>query len=748
MKTHRKSVISPAAVIATGLSVFLVSSATAENRTLTLSDSERVAIFDEAGTFTFKAPANVTGTAQILVVGGGGAGGGISGGGGGGGQVVAAEGIELTPGADYAVTVAAGGSGGRDSGGNGGTSSFLSYTALGGGGGAGGWSMSAGSNGANGGAAGGNNTDASTESLGGQPTVTGGHAGARATTIWNVGGGGGAAEDGHDFEASEYPRCGGAGIVSDITGESLMYGAGGGASGGTSGGSHDEWGNGCPNNGKPTPGRPGSGGGGGGGLQNDGNAVGGAGGTGTVIIRYAVNLSQLTVDFAVDSQSGLTPFATVFTATVDKPAGTTATLVWNFGDGSAPLETESLSVSHTYALAGVFTVSLSVSAADQTVEKTVANCVTVANRDIYVDAASENEVAPYATPETAAKTVTDALAAVVTAGQRILVKPGTYRTERPIRISADVEVLGLGATPDEVVFEQPLPVAWYESEEDVTRNIFTLNHARARVSNVTMRKGWHRMVSANPSAGGVIIGAAGGTVSNCVISACVNSRCNHGAAGADLAGGLITHSIIEDCKIDNPNLQSAAQHGGAAAIRLCGNARAENCLVRNCNKGESDVFHTVLINGSGAKAVNLTIVSCGSNPFSYQNSGSDKTPSYGLNVVDGEAINCVVADVCETGEGGVSRAWGGKVAGFINCATDTAEPINDSCVAITTAAFKDFAAGDYRPKTNGALMNAGAWVEGFTEETLDLAGGKRLRGRSLDIGCYEGLPAGLTFVIR
>ena len=747
MKTHRNSVISPAAVIATGLSVFLVSSATAENRTLKLSDSERVAIFDEAGTFTFKAPANVTGTAQILVVGGGGAGGGISGGGGGGGQVVAAEGIELTPGADYEVTVAAGGNGGRDSGGNGETSSFLSYTALGGGGGAGGWSMRAGSNGANGGAAGGNSSN--TEFPGGQPTVEGGHAGARATTIWNIGGGGGAAEDGHDFEASEYPRCGGAGIVSDITGESLMYGAGGGASGGTSGGSHDEWGNGCPSNGTPTPGRPGSGGGGGGGLQNNGSAVGGAGGTGTVIIRYAVDRSQLTVDFAVDSQTGILPFETVFTATVDQPTGSTATLTWDFGDGSAPLETDSLSVNHTYAVPGVFTVSLSVSAAGQTVKKTVANCVTVANRDIYVDAASENELSPYATPETAAKTVTDALAAVVTVGQRILVKPGTYRTERPIRISADVEVLGLGATPGEVVFEQPLPNKWYASEDDMTRNIFTLNHARARVSNVTMRKGWHRMVSANPSAGGVIICAAGGTVSNCVISACVNARCNHGAAGADLAGGLITHSIIEDCEIDNPNLQYTPQHGGAVAMRLTGNARAENCLVRNCNKGEkSDEFHTVLINGSGAKAVNLTVVSCGSNPFSYQNSGSEKTPSYGLNVVDGEAINCVVADVCETGEGGVSRAWGGKAAGFVNCATDTAEKINDSCVTISTAAFKDFAAGDYRPKTNGALMNAGALVEGFTEETLDLAGGKRLRGRSLDIGCYEGLPAGLAVVIR
>ena len=59
--------------------------ALAENRVVDLGDGERVAIFDEAGVFTFTVPGNITGTAQILVVGGGGAGGGIQGGGGGGG---------------------------------------------------------------------------------------------------------------------------------------------------------------------------------------------------------------------------------------------------------------------------------------------------------------------------------------------------------------------------------------------------------------------------------------------------------------------------------------------------------------------------------------------------------------------------------------------------------------------------------------------------------------------------------------
>lgn len=53
------------------------------NRIVDISDSEKIQIFDEPGSYTFAFPKNATGAAQLLVVGGGGAGGGIMGGGGG-----------------------------------------------------------------------------------------------------------------------------------------------------------------------------------------------------------------------------------------------------------------------------------------------------------------------------------------------------------------------------------------------------------------------------------------------------------------------------------------------------------------------------------------------------------------------------------------------------------------------------------------------------------------------------------------
>ena len=730
--------------------VALACGAFAENRVVDLGNGERAAIFDEAGEFKFTVPGNITGTAQILVVGGGGAGGGIQGGGGGGGQVVVASGIELTPGADIALTVGAGGNGGQSAGGNGGSSSFLGYSAVGGGGGSGGWSPGAGKSGANGGG-GARSKD------GGASNVVGGYAGGSGSANAGGGGGGagGAGQNG-GTRGGNYGGNGGAAVTNDITGELVGYGAGGGGSAlynlpGTCGlgGCLDGYGDSYRSSSVPaTAGRDGTGGGGGAGYGN-GASTGGKGGTGTVIVRYAVNVAQVTVDFLAQDTVGLAPLAVQFTAQVDKPNGANAVLTWDFGDGSASLETSETTVSHTYSAVGLYSVSVSVSAAGQIAQKTIANCVEVASRYIYVDNSSENEVAPYATPQTAAKTIDAALAAISTAGQTIRVMPGNYVQPYPAVLDKAVTVMGMGESPTNVVVEQTAPIVYNDDQNKVTRNIFTLNHADAIVCNLTMKKGWHRMVSANPSAGGVVVQSNGGTVSNCVITGCVSARNNHGAAGADLVAGLITHTLIEDCEVDNPNLPYTPRHGGASAIRLAGNGRAENCLVRNCNRGAaSDQFHAVLLNGAGARAVNLTIVSCGSKSYSYQDSVGATTPSCGLYVEYGQAVNCVVADVYEAGEPAVNRAWGGASGSFVNCATDTAEAINDTCATISTADFRNFAASDFRPRSGGPLVNAGSATCGFTARNTDFAGDVRVFGRAVDIGCYECQSAGLAIFVR
>lgn len=80
--------------------------------------------------------------------------------------------------------------------------------------------------------------------------------------------------------------------------------------------------------------------------------------------------------------------------------------------------------------------------------------------------------------------------------------------------------------------------------------------------------------------------------------------------------------------------------------------------------------------------------------------------------------------------------YSGTVVNFVNCATDGDAAINESCKLITSAAFKDYANGDYRPAGGGALVNAGVTPDGWAGIT-DVAGKKRVVGSAIDIGAYE-----------
>ena len=67
-----------------------------------------------------------------------------------------------------------------------------------------------------------------------------------------------------------------------------------------------------------------------------------------------------TADVTASPTSGPPPLAVSFngSASSDPDAGDTLTYVWDFGDGSAAIETASPTTSHTYATAGTFTASL------------------------------------------------------------------------------------------------------------------------------------------------------------------------------------------------------------------------------------------------------------------------------------------------------------------------------------------------------------------------------------------------------
>lgn len=278
-----------------------------------------VATFTTVTTTTWTVPANVT-SVEVLVVAGGG-GGGRFGGGGGAGGVIYNPNYRVTPGQTITVTVGAGGAGhpgDAQSGGtasNGGNSRFGDLIAIGGGGGGnynqgGATGANAGAAGGSGGGSGSNGNNVNHQLVqvpGGSPTSGQGNRGGFQSPGYGIGGGGGggAGTGGYDGTRTEpYGGAGGHGILSTISGSPVYYGGGGGgccgnagttysgtAPGGLGGGG---LGTGPGNSTSLSDGAANTGGGGGGTCDSviGGTARAGNGGSGIVIVRYALTSAQ------------------------------------------------------------------------------------------------------------------------------------------------------------------------------------------------------------------------------------------------------------------------------------------------------------------------------------------------------------------------------------------------------------------------------------------------------------------------
>ena len=239
-------------------------------------------------------------TADYLVVAGGGGGGTVNGGGGGAGGFKTSTALSLTT-TGYTCTIGAGGAGavnsGSAQGSNGSNSIFSSITSTGGGGGG-----SSQNSTYKPGVAGGSGGGGSNGGAGGSATPSGqGSAGGtgESAIYGSGGGGGGASAVGANANSSTGAGgAGGAGTASSYSGSSVTYsGGGGGASadgggGGSPGaGGAGGGGGGSASNTVGTAGTANRGGGGGGtGYQGSPGswAVGGAGSSGIVLIRYVV----------------------------------------------------------------------------------------------------------------------------------------------------------------------------------------------------------------------------------------------------------------------------------------------------------------------------------------------------------------------------------------------------------------------------------------------------------------------------
>ena len=257
------------------------------------STTYRSHTFTSSGNFV--APSGFSKTCDALIVAGGGAGGcWHAGGGGAGGMITHSPSVSA---GTYPVVIGAGGAGGTTSvGTNGGDSSVFSQTAIGGGRG-GNYATTPPASGGSG--AGGNGTTNSSTYWDPAAGTSGqGNAGGRGNGDHNGGGGGGKGATG--VAATSSPAVAGNGGIGAINtykdGTNIYYAGGGGGgswsgtqgTGGTGGGGNGSY-NGNTN--PPTPGSVNTGGGGGG-AGSQGNVTSYAaqtsGGSGIVVIRYAL----------------------------------------------------------------------------------------------------------------------------------------------------------------------------------------------------------------------------------------------------------------------------------------------------------------------------------------------------------------------------------------------------------------------------------------------------------------------------
>jgi len=271
----------------------------------------------------------------------------------------------------------------------------------------------------------------------------------------------------------------------------------------------------------------------------------------------------------------------------------------------------------------------------------------------------------------------------------------------------------------------------------------TLNHADARLENVTVRDSVYNLV----------IQVYGGTASNCVLTAGAAQAWNYYAGGATLYNGLVTHCVIT-------NNTHWGSHGYIAAGAYLFGGRLENSLVAGNTVTRSvDTFNGPSVGGvtaAGGWVVNCTIASNATRNHPTER-GIVAGPPYGYGGViatNGRVVNTVIAgNMCDDFAGHPdSAAWGVNSNAFVNCFTDTADPVNIHCKnAEAQDLYRSLDEKNYRPGPFSPAINAGADVSlhlpGYVPPGVDLDGNPRLIGR-IDCGCYEARPRGTLFMIR
>ena len=313
-------------------------------------------------------------------------------------------------------------------------------------------------------------------------------------------------------------------------------------------------------------------------------------------------------------------------------------------------------------------------------------------------------------------------------GGEIVLSNGTYDVSSPvtwgigIMLTAPVTVRGVTGNPEDVTVRRNPSEEWVR--------VFHLDHPGARVESVTVRDG---RVITHPDAANVYIGAAGGTVSNCVITTGRSYIYWHGDySGGVYMGGelaLVTHCVITN----NTFTEGGNFNNQGGGVRMVA-GRLEHSLIAYNTAATTTLSGLTAAGGvsmAGGSIVNCTIAG---------NRGSNYG---GIYISGGTVTNTVIAGNVSTLSGGNDAAWGVNIPDntnlFVNCFTDSPDAVNTGCPNYpggVNLLLANVAGGDFYPAPLSPLIGAGLPLGNLPAK--DLLGNDRMRpDGSLDVGCLQ-----------
>ena len=474
---------------------------------------------------------------------------------------------------------------------------------------------------------------------------------------------------------------------------------------------------------------------------------------------YEAQKAEMTVRIvSAEKDRSFAPATVTFAHVADNSASPeNVVFAYDFGDGSPAESTSDPEIAHVYAAPGVYTVTITATndCDEEDAEMVCEGYVRVASSTVYVTPGNAAAAFPYDTPETGFATVKAAVAAAED-GYTILLGTGVHETLEQVYTTKALTFRGLGDSPEGTILRnvRTTPDSYFYRVLDV-------ENASARLENFTLENGCVK----NQNGGNLML--VGGVASNLVIRGGVavvdGDEKDAAGAGAMLGkGATLTHCKIVGNTVNGTSYRGSYA-GGAVAIGYgATDVRISNCLVadnRYVTSGETAKSGSAGIRFFGRND-NSSVENCTVAGNVVEGSVSDDSAGIYCTTWYGRLRNNIVAGNYETGKGACTSVkldftsdnnftYHNNVTDGARIADSGSMSKNNVLVSAPAALFKNFAAGDYRPRAGSAAYDAGTLSGLYLEPSVDLAGQPRVFGTAIDAGCYESqFLAATVFLIR